>query len=229
MFESAGVGMFLDGTGTRFRGSTVSKRDAALRDLGRPEIIPLMQQLDELNRSIKKRFVYSDEFAFLDEAKFDAARKQVGADGQAIILQILNTLGMDLVKARLLKMTSLDGHEEVLIMDPAQRSDTITNSRFKQLRFGVANAESIVTWATHGQSIRFEFVLSGQALLTVDVPFTINKNGAWISEEYVGERWHVKEGGNLSTGQRRPKKSKELATSTNTYVDFAAAGIFQSA
>ena len=60
----------------------------------------------------------------------------------------------------------------------------------------------------------------------VDVPFTINKNGAWISEEYQGERFHAKEQKMLATGQRRPKKSKELATSTNTYVDFAAAGIF---
>ena len=226
IFDSAGVGMFLDPTGSRFKGSTVSKRDAALIELGRPEIVPLMHALDELNAAIKQRFVYGEDFEFLDEAQFDLARKQIGAAGQEIILEILESLGDHQVKARLLKMTSLDGQEEVLIMDPAQRSDTITNPNFRKLRFGVSSDECVVHFASHGQSIRFEFVMRGEVLLVVDVPFTINKNGAWISEPYEGERLHRKEGVLLRTGQRRPKKSKELATSTNTYVDFAGAGIF---
>jgi hypothetical protein len=228
IFESAGVGMFIDAAGNRFRGSSVLKRNAALVALGLSDVVPLMTKLDELNAEIKERFVYSQEFEFLNEDKFDKARKQVGAQGQEIILELLNILGEDAVKSRLLKMTSLDGSEEILIMDPSQRSDSITNATFKKLRNGVLNPYCKICFGSHGQSIRFEFVLDGAVLLTVDVPFTINKNGAWISEEYEGSRMHTKEGVSLRSGQRRPKKSKELATSTNTYVDFAAAGIFSS-
>jgi hypothetical protein len=70
-------------------------------------------------------------------------------------------------------------------------------------------------------------VNGSRTLLQVDVPFTINKNGAWISGDYyTGTRWHAKEGRQLAWGQRRPKKSRELATSINTYVNFGATGIF---
>ena len=80
-----------------------------------------------------------------------------------------------------------------------------------------------------GKGIGFDFVLEGETLVQVDVPFTINKNGAWISgTPYDGVRFHAKEGIDLAYGQRRPKKSKELATSINTYVNFGAAGIFET-
>ncbi len=188
--------------------------------------MPLMVKLDELNAAIKDRFVYDPDFEFLDEDEFDKARKEVGASGQAIILEILHRLDPATVKDRLLEMTGLDGREEVLLLDPYRRSDTITNEGFCQLRFGVSDPASTVEFGAHGQSIRFEFILGSRSLLTVDVPFTINKNGAWISDEYEGTRFHEKEGLELATGQRRPMKSKQLATSTNTYVDFDAAGIF---
>jgi hypothetical protein len=226
MFESSGVGMFIAPDGSRFKGSTKPKRDAAIEAAGFASVLPLMAQLDSLNSAIKERFVYSEEFEFLDERKFDRARKEVGSEGQRIILDIVSSIGAERIKQRLLKMTGLDGSEEILIMDPLRRSDSITNGSFRRLRIGVMDPESTVNFTAHGQSIRFEFRLDSVVLLTVDVPFTINKNGAWISEVYSGARLHKREGVMLSSGQRRPKKSKELATSTNTYVDFAAAGIF---
>ena len=43
----------------------------------------------------------------------------------------------------------------------------------------------------------------------------------------AGGKRHRKEGLVLDYGQRRPKKSREIATSINTYVEFEkAAGIF---
>jgi hypothetical protein len=78
-----------------------------------------------------------------------------------------------------------------------------------------------------GQGIGFDLINEDRVLLQVDVPFTINKNGAWISgDPYVGARWHEKEQASLAYGQRRPRKSRELATSINTYVNFGATGIF---
>lgn len=226
IFETDGVGMFLDSRGLRFKGSSRTNRDAALNAAGLAGVVPLMGRLDGLNDEIKQRFVYGPDFEFLDESKFDKARKQVGSQGQAIILEFLELMGAGKIKDRLLKMTGLDGREEILLIDPKRRSDTITNEAFRNLRFGVSDPRSVVTFESRGQSIRFEFKIDGRLLLVVDVPFTINKNGAWISETYGGTRMHSKEGLMLATGQRRPKKSKELATSTNTYVDFGAAGIF---
>ena len=75
--------------------------------------------------------------------------------------------------------------------------------------------------AKHGQSLRFQFSDDLGDILTIDVPFTLQKNGAWFlpkSGAYEGYKYHKKEKTNLLWGQRRPKKSKEIATSINTYM-----------
>ena len=78
-----------------------------------------------------------------------------------------------------------------------------------------------------GQGLGIEFVHENVVVLKAQVPFTINKNGAWISgTPYAGVRLHHKEGVELAFGQRRPKKSRELATSVNTYLDLQPTGIF---
>ena len=56
-----------------------------------------------------------------------------------------------------------------------------------------------------------------------NIPFTINKNGAWFNDKnytikpfyYKSEKMH------LYHNQRRPKKSAELAPSTNMYISIS--------
>lgn len=226
---AARVGMYVDPlTGLRFKGSTVIARDAALRANGYGEIVPAMHELDQLNRDIKAQFVYDPRFEHLDsdaEAIFDAARKRVGNAGADLVAGIVAVLDPALIKNRLLSMTGLDGAEDLLIMDAERAADTLTNQAFDELREIVQAGR--VEWERRGQSIVFNFVSEGRHVLPVNVPFTINKNGAWVSEPTPPEgAYHAKEGLVLRYGDRRPKKSKELATSINTYVDFAATGIF---
>ena len=124
-------------------------------------------------------------------------------------------------------MIGMDGEEEMLLMDPNQFTDSITNPIFRALRVALQDPATQLVVGRRGQGVGFNFVIGDLPLLQVDVPFTINKNGAWISGDYyVGTKWHAKEQRNLAYGQRRPKKSRELATSINTYVNFGATGIF---
>ena len=228
LFEGQ-VGVYADPiTGGRFKGSSVVPRDAALVANGYAALVPFMHQLDELNRQIKAEFVYDPRFEFLDEtneAIYKAECKRVGDAGADILVEILALLDPGQIKARLLKMTGLDGAEETLLMDSKRCSDTLTNPTFRALRDTVQAGH--VEFERRGQSIVFMFADGARRVLPVNVPFTINKNGAWISDPTPPEgAFHVKEGKVLLFGQRRPKKSKELATSINTYVDFAATGIF---
>lgn len=227
LFGSSGVGSFDDPTaGGRFRSSGAG-RDLALAANGYAAVIPYMAQMDALNVEIRRRFIDTPEFEFLDEAVFDRARKECGAAGVAVALQIFTHIDAARLKARGLKMIGMDGAEELLLMDPVRFADTITNERFRELRRSLQDAGTTLCVGRRGQGIGFDFVSAERLLLQVDVPFTINKNGAWISGEYYeGERPHAKEGRSLAHGQRRPRKSRELATSVNTYANFGATGIF---
>ena len=86
-------------------------------------LVPLLHELDALNQSIKARFVYSDDFEFLDESLFDAARKSIGDQGFDVMLRYLDHLPADIIKRRLLDMTGLDGSEEMLLIDPSKMTD----------------------------------------------------------------------------------------------------------
>lgn len=228
LFESAGVGMAVNPkSGETFRGSSTEERDQALHDIGHGNLVPYMHQLDELNQQIKERFVYSEEWEFLDEDEFDRARKECGEAGASIALEVLQQVDEDVIQDRVLAMTGLDGAEEALMIDPGRSVDSLTSSAYRQLLKDAQAEDTRVVFSKHGQGIRFALQRGSKTVLSAHVPFTINKNGAWISgEPYEGTRYHEKEGVELAYGQRRPKKSKELATSVNTWVDFDEAGIF---
>ena len=61
-------------------------------------------------------------------------------------------------------------------------------------------------------------------ILSIEVPFTLQANGAWYRDSSYIE-YHQKEKMSLVYGQRRPKKSKEIATSINTYLNLKKAGV----
>lgn len=227
LFEQhSSVGMLKDPRdGSVFRGSTKSTRDAALLATNRGQFVALVRALDELNSEIKELFVKSPDWEYLDEVKFDAARKRVGSTGARIVIDILNRIAPRDIRSQIIARIGFDGKEEQLLFDPVRYSDTLTVPKFRRLILGVRETAEL-TFNIHGQGIGFVFGIDEEAILKIHVPFTINKNGAWISEIYTGTRLHKKEGVRLVTGQRRPKKSRELATSVNTYVDLEAAGIF---
>lgn len=226
LFESAGgVGMLIDSvSGMKFKGSNRKKRNAALNLSGRSSLVHNFEALDALNDEIKKVFVYSPDFEFLDEVAFDKERKRVGKTGARILERLLTSIPEKHIREVMLSRIGFDGDCEQLLFDPRSYSDSITVPKFKHLIQKVRD-DADLKFEVKGQSLSFVFSDKKSDLLSVDIPFTINKNGAWISEKYPGKRLHKKEGLALAHGQRRPKKSKELATSVNTYVDFESAGI----
>ena len=64
-------------------------------------------------------------------------------------------------------------------------------------------------------------------VLRIKFPSLCKRTLAWYlcGEEYEGTIYHKKEQVDLAYGQRRPKKSKEMNTSTNTYLNLKKAGV----
>ena len=66
-------------------------------------------------------------------------------------------------------------------------------------------------------------------IIDIDIPMTLNANGAWykkgLKEKFDGVEYKDKEDMLLAWAERRPKKSKEITTSVNTYMRLASAGV----
>jgi succinate dehydrogenase flavin-adding protein (antitoxin of CptAB toxin-antitoxin module) len=230
LFPKAGsVGMFIDtSTGKVFAGRNRTERDAALRKNGYGHLVEIFHELDAYQDEIRETFVDSPEWEFLDEKKFDPIRKRIGTEGAKTMERFLTELPDEVIKARLLAMAGLDGSEAVLLMDPRVMAESVTEAtKLRHLYTNVQADHCSVRVGRRGQSIHFELIVEGEVLVSVQVPHTINKNGAWIDDEsFKGGKLHAKEGKVLKHRQRRPKKSKQISTSINTYMDLGAAGIF---
>jgi hypothetical protein len=222
LFEPAGVGTWINPVdNSTFNNRNAEKRNAVLVDNGYSPVVPMMDKMDTLSKDMRTRFIDSEEFRFYSEEEFDKARKDVGFAGLKVAKEFIDSLPAEVVKSRLLKMTGFDGNEDILILGKGTVADSVTDDTFQELCTKVRNA--IITTTIEGQSLVFAFQdAEGTAVLKVSVPFTINKNGAWYmdGDKYEGTRFHKKEGVELAWGERRPKKSREMATSINTYVDF---------
>lgn len=241
--ESVGIGRWksqLDGSEKATQATDFRVwRDKQLTSIGGPLLVAYFSELDELNDGMRKTFL-GDEFRFYDEDAVARIQKSTGIAGATVLKKILDLADGDTVRARLLDSTGLLGDEDLLVFGKGLIADTLTDKKFAQLLERLRHAELSLT--TVGQSLRFVFSdkdagagdgsseAAGTAVLSIDVPCTINTNGAWYrdGEPYEGTRYHKKEDCELAWGERRPKKSREIATSINTYLDLGSTGVLRS-
>lgn len=248
VFDRVGVGQYVDprpnADSPVFRGSTPSIRNAVLDYMDEhPEdfvgiegswrlVKPMLAQLDRLQAEMRAELLGPD-CEMYDQARVRAVVERIAKPGMDAVLVIFAVLGVDVVRHKFLDRIGMDadGKEEALFFEADRYVDSITNPAYHLLREQLNDPGTAFIFDRHKQNIRFEFKESGgQSLLKVDVPFTINTNGAWFRprERFSGEQTYIDKGHPVSLrwGQRRPYKSKEIATSTNTYLDLRKTGIF---
>jgi len=231
VFERDGVGTYVDPRGrtATFKGSSTKARNEVLRYEGREEFIEPLEVLERLNGEMRDELLGPD-CEMHDRARVRAVVARIAPEGIRTVLQIFSLLGPEVVQDKFLAAIGMDGKEEALYFDSERYVDSITDKAYHDLRARLNDADTEFTVGQHLQSIRFSFSRGGEGLLAVDVPFTINTNGAWYRprQRYEGIRTYVDKGVpvELRWGQRRPRKSREIATSTNTYIDLTKIGIF---
>ena len=96
---------------------------------------------------------------------------------------------------------------------------SLFNEKYKNLLTRVNSDKCIFSYSKHEKNLRLIFSDDEGKILHIDVPFTLQKNGAWFipKDEYDGEMYHKGEKKMLRYSERRPKKSKEMSTSTNMW------------
>lgn len=230
LFTPDGVGMYLTENGTRFKGSNVEQRDNEIINIGKESMLEQLHQIDKINPKVKEYFVYGDKAEnFLDvEQDWEDWSREYGYMGIDLTIDILNNnFTNQEVKDRIVKMIGFDGEEELLLLDKKRVVDSITNEKLYNIIHKIREQNTEIKFYRHRKSIRFDFVNNDEVLLSVEVPFTLQKNGGWFLPKDKKGAFYKKENMFLEYGQRRPKKSKEINTSINTYVNLGGSGIFQ--
>jgi len=233
LFKQSGVGMYEYSKGKldlKFKGSTIPKRDAALIDIGYGSCIPLLHELDEIQQSMRKRVLENPEMRIFNESKWKSLCSEVGNFGAETTLKLFKIIEKDLITNRILKSTGIVGNEELLAITKLEYLDSYTNRKFHDLRSDLLDEKIVLDIVRVGQSINFIYSLNKIDRLKVTVPFTINSNGAWHRDvdPYEGKQ-SINDKGNLVSlryGELRPYKSREIATSINTYLELTSTGIF---
>lgn len=231
VFEAVGVGKYRDSRSAdaSFQGSSRDDREAVLRYEGRPLLIEPLRELEDLNAQMREVLLGPD-LEMYDDAVFKRVVADVVPKAHVAMRRVFELVGLAVVRATILSRAGMDGAEEAFFFDSQRSVDSLTNSRYRQLRLSLQDSRTDFRITGRGQSLFFEFVRADEIALSINVPFTINKNGAWVlsGEPYEGTRPFVDKNHvyQLRYGQRRPRKSREIATSINTYLSLSDAGVF---
>jgi len=231
ILDSEGVGKWHDPVDDSRYASPVKGfstwRDAALVRNEYPQLVAEFHALDKLNQDIKDAFINSEDFLFYDKVGVKAEQVRVGTAGAACLERILSQLPPETVRQHILKTIGFDGAEDLLVVGGGKIADTFTDQAFAKLLQSVRRAP--LTFTARAQTLHLSFGEPGAQVLSIDVPCTINTNGAWYrdGEPYEGTRLHVKEQRDLAWCERRPRKCRQIATSINTYLNLKATGVLR--
>ncbi len=239
VFDRIGVGQYID---PRRKGAVFLGRDAVTRNAvlqwerenvpelrNRAALIEPLEVLERLQLEMRTELL-AEDCKMYDAARVKAVVNRIAQPGIETVLTIFGLLGHDEVRFSILARMGMDGKEESLFFDSDRYVDSITNVAYHQLLERLNDENTTFTAAQHKQNIRFSFHRGSELVLKTDVPFTINTNGAWYRPKvrYSGTQVYNDKGHDraLLWGERRPYKSLEIATSTNTYINLAKVGIF---
>lgn len=227
LFESAGVGMFINpNTKERFKGSNRTVRDQLIESMGFSSEI--YSEFDNILDDVRSFYVYSEEANMWQNVatrwKNDCAK--YGLNAAQSVVDALKTLDNFKIKQRIIKMTGLNHDEEFLFVGKGTYCCSLFNDAYDDIVRRVNSEESVVEYKVNGKGILFT-IIDDEDIVSIEVPFTLQKNGAWNLPKkiYSGTIYSKKEQVYLAYGQRRPKKSKEINTSTNTYLNLKKAGV----
>jgi len=228
LFKSSGVGTFIDPyTQKVFRGSNYEHRDILIEQLGYSNLKNVYNFFDNVNKTIKEYYAYGDEANHWDNVslKWKQDCANYGLEAANKIVDALNGIDNNKVKERIIKMAGLTYDEEILLIGKGKYVCSLLNERYREILKRVNSDDCVVEYIINGKGVLFTLRDSDGIILSIEVPFTLQANGAWYRDSsYID--YHKKEKMSLVYGQRRPKKSKEIATSINTYLNLKKAGVY---
>jgi hypothetical protein len=224
LFDSERIGNFSH-NGKVF--STKNNRDCidqinifcANNNIDASKIVELFNLSNDINEQAKDKYVRSDFASYLTEEVSNEWKKDCNDWAHLFIdraIECLMLLPDTFLKKRFFEITGLTTDEELLLLSPSGPMFSLTNDSFKALVKSLQNITHIETTKC-GKSIRISACRNKDMIISVDIPFTLNKNGAWHDEPTP--RFSKIDNMIIQPGQRRPEKAKQLNTSVNGWLN----------
>ena len=222
-FDIVGVGKWETGNGETFTSRNFDNLiESWVGEYG-PEVRKPLRALKKLD-TIYKPLIYKK---YIGNKKWKEVCYSVGAKGTKYFHELMNiVINHDPIafKLRFLKRLGLTGGDEVVVGGYNKGELVVVSTLGNEVSHkNINDFLDLETKITHtpqkgaqgGANYLISLVRESETLLEVNIPFTINKNGAWWGEGMENHRKNVK---CLSAGHPRIDKRKEIATSTNSYV-----------
>ena len=230
IFESAGVGTFIDpNTGDTFQGCDNVHRNSLIDSMGYSAMIKAYEFCESVNKNVRDYYTYGEDARHWSNvsSKWKSDCAEYGVKAADIIVNALDNIPKTAVKERILKMAGLNYEEELLLVGQGKYLCSLFSEKYGAMLKRANADECVVEYVTNKKGVLFTLRDSVGVIVSIEVPFTLQKNGAWYlpKAKYSGSQYHAKEGVDLVYGERRPKKSKEINTSINTYLNLKKAGV----
>jgi len=203
-------------------------RDNNYKFLGHEDMLEDVYYFDDMNDRLKQKWIYSEERMFYTQEVQDewaADRDIFGYDAVDRMILALNKLEKKDIQEKLMVATGMycDGDsevEELLLIGPGGTiMCSLFNAKYKELLERINNKESYLSYEQNLKRILFSINDSDGEIITFNIPFTLNLSGAYVTTAnnvpYEGLRKIPGEKYPLSYHERRPRKCRHLATSTN--------------
>lgn len=182
------------------------------------QFIELFNLSNEINERAKNKYVRGNFAEYLTEEVANQWKKDCRDWSNEFIdnsLPILHLLPQSFLINRFFEVTGLTVSEELLILTPTSYMFSVSNSRFKTIIDRLKTLKKIDV-VKYGKSIRLNAIDKLGIIIYVDIPFTLNKNGAWHNESTP--RYSKIDNMYINPLQRRPEKAKQLNTSVNSWL-----------
>jgi hypothetical protein len=221
-FQRIGNGKFQDLNGRQFLSRNLDDVKSVFASHYGTKAATLVQQIKDLDQKywhFRTMEVYPGDSVWLNTTK-EVGQLAVSYISQ--LMQIVSDKSADL-KQSLLERTGLDGEHEILITancSSPKTYSTLTNMLLRKKVKSLNKSDTVIEVTTKGQSVKFSFVNGTDTITSLLMPCTINKNGAWhIPKDGITEKYCNKSKLWIKPNHLRPKKAKEMYTSTNFYLD----------
>lgn len=181
---------------------------------------PLYDDLMTLEDSVKP---YQTMQTFPGMSIWSDYCKATGKKSAKILNDMLTTISLKkCLKQDTLDRAGLNTNHHILVAcdmkDPKVYS-TLTNPRFTNNIKLLQDPATSLSIGVSGQGIGFTFTNNSRVICDLHMPLTINRNGAWHLPKDGSSRKCSKSGKTILAGQLRPMKAKEMATSTNLWLE----------
>ena len=232
-----GPGMYLDENGKKYSSTRApAKREKFIRSKYEPDvadkIIDILKCLSDHNSNIKAKYVNSpdtNKWSLETSNMWKGDCNLLGCSAANIVCDLLKLVDPSKVKTTILKMCGFDTDcEELLCLDNNKYLCSSTNEKWGDFITDINSNDTTCNIVSDGPKICISFIRNDIEILKVCVPFTLQKNGGWFLDEEYKETgyFHPKEKKFLNYGDRRPKKSREISTSINTFINLSSIGLY---